>query len=90
LGAPNDKLSDPQINGFASDRKMRYDDEMGKVAGKDILNLTVAERIELIGDLWDSLAEVPDAVSLTEAQKAELDRRLDAHHRNPTGGAVLQ
>ena len=65
---------------------MVYSDGMGKVARKDILSLSVAERIELIGDLWDSIAEVPEAVALTEAQKAELDRRLDAYRKDPTAG----
>jgi len=74
-------------DGFASDREMWYDYGMGKVARKDILNLSIAERIELIGDIWDSLAEVAEAVTLTEAQKAELDRRLDAHRKDPTAGA---
>lgn len=60
---------------------------MGKVVRKDILNLSIAERIELIGDIWDSLAEAPEAIALTEAQKAELDRRLEAHHKGPTAGA---
>ncbi len=60
---------------------------MGKVARKDILNLSIAERIELIGDLWDSMAEVPEAVALTETQKAELDKRLDAYRKDPTTGA---
>ncbi len=55
---------------------------MGKIARKDILNLCIAERIELIGDLWDSMAETPEAIALTEAQKAELDRRLDAHRKD--------
>ena len=60
---------------------------MGKVARKDILKLSIAERIELIGDIWDSIAEVPEAVPLTEAQEAELDRRFDAHRKDPTAGA---
>lgn len=59
---------------------------MGKVARKDILNLSIAERMELIGDIWDSISEVPEAVALTEAQKAELDRRLDAYREDPTAG----
>ena len=66
---------------------MRYNESMNKVARKDILNLSIAERIELIGDLWDSLAEVPEAIALTEAQKGELDKRLDAHRKDPAGGA---
>jgi putative addiction module component (TIGR02574 family) len=60
---------------------------MSRIARKDILNLTIAERIELIGDIWDTMAEVPEAVALTEAQKSELDRRLDAHRQDPTAGA---
>jgi len=60
---------------------------MSEFARKDILNLSIAERIELIGDLWDSMAEVPDAVALTGAQKAELDRRLDAYRQDSTAGA---
>ena len=60
---------------------------MSQVARKDIVNLTIAERIELIGDIWDTMAEVPEAVTLTEAQKTELDRRLDAYRKDPTAGA---
>lgn len=75
------------MHGFASNLGMRYNDRMSKVGRKDILNLTVAERIELIGDLWDSMAEVPETVGLTDAQKAELDKRLDAYRKDPTAGA---
>jgi putative addiction module component (TIGR02574 family) len=57
---------------------------MGKLARKDILSLSIAERIELIGDLWDSLAETPEAIPLTEAQKAELKRRREAYRKDPT------
>ena len=53
----------------------------------DILELTVAERIEMVGDIWDSIAAVPEAVSLSEDQKRELDRRLQAYHGNPDSGA---
>jgi len=60
---------------------------MGQFAHKDILNLSITERIELIGDLWDSLAESPEAVVLTEAQRAELDRRLEAYRKDPNQGS---
>jgi len=53
----------------------------------DILNLSVSERIQLVQDIWDSIAEVPDSVALTDEQKAELDRRLDAYHRDPNAGS---
>ncbi len=35
----------------------------------DILQLSVAERIQLVEDIWDSIAIIPEAVLLTEEQK---------------------
>jgi putative addiction module component (TIGR02574 family) len=52
----------------------------------DILRLTIAERIQLAEDIWDSVAAFPEAIPLTEAQKEELDRRLEAYAQNPNGG----
>lgn len=49
----------------------------------DFAHLTVAERIQLVEDLWDSIADAPEVFELTDAQRAELDRRLEAHRRNP-------
>jgi putative addiction module component (TIGR02574 family) len=43
----------------------------------DIAALTPEERLSLLEQLWDSLAATPGAIPLTEAQRAELDRRLD-------------
>ena len=43
----------------------------------DISSLTPEERLGLLEELWDSLAAAPEAVPLTDAQRAELDRRLD-------------
>ena len=40
----------------------------------DIARMTVNERLELIGELWDSLTDSDDV--LTPAQNAELDHRL--------------
>jgi putative addiction module component (TIGR02574 family) len=53
----------------------------------NVLNLSIPERIQLVEDIWDTIAEVPESVNLTEAQKAELDRRLEAYHRNPEEGS---
>jgi putative addiction module component (TIGR02574 family) len=52
----------------------------------DIANLTNDERLRLIEELWDSLRKTPDAVPLTEAQRSELDRRLDEMERDGGGG----
>jgi putative addiction module component (TIGR02574 family) len=53
----------------------------------DILSLSVEERIQLVEDIWDSIAVVPEAVSLSEEQKRELDRRLEAYQWNPDAGS---
>ena len=60
---------------------------MEKITISDLLELSISERIQLVADLWDSIATVPEAVSPTEAQKEELDRRLDAYHKNPDVGS---
>ena len=60
---------------------------MSRLAKEDILNMSISERIQLVEDIWDSIAEIPEAVSLTDAQKRELDLRLDSYHKNPTTGS---
>lgn len=52
-----------------------------------VLSLSVPERIQLIEDIWDTVAEVPEEVTMTDAQRVEIDRRLDAYHQNPDEGA---
>jgi len=56
---------------------------MAKVTLADVLDMPVAERILLVEDIWDSIAAVPEAVPLTDEQREELDRLLEAHHRDP-------
>ena len=51
----------------------------------DFRKLSVAERIQLVEDIWDSLAvEGSEAVQLTDAQRQELQRRLKAHEADPS------
>jgi putative addiction module component (TIGR02574 family) len=45
--------------------------------------LSVEERLALVEELWDSIAESTSELPLTEAQRAELDRRLTDHKANP-------
>lgn len=56
----------------------------------DALKLDVPERVQLVQDIWDSIAAFPEAVELTEAQRRELDRRLEAYHANPTSGITWE
>jgi putative addiction module component (TIGR02574 family) len=43
----------------------------------NIDNLNPEERLRMIEELWNSLSEQPERVPLTDAQRQELDRRLD-------------
>ncbi len=52
----------------------------------DISKLSVAERIQLAEDLWDSVAAETGGIPLTEAQASELDRRLAAFALDPEAG----
>ena len=63
---------------------------MSNLAKHDLLSLSVSERIQLVEDIWDSIAEVPESLCLTDEQKAELDRRLDAYRRDPAAGSPWQ
>ena len=52
----------------------------------NIADLNPEERLRMIEELWDSLSEQPGSVPLTDAQRQELDRRLDdLECSGPTG-----
>jgi putative addiction module component (TIGR02574 family) len=50
---------------------------------KKAARLPVPDRIKLVEDIWDSIADEPDEFPLTAAQKRELDRRLGLYQANP-------
>jgi len=53
----------------------------------DVLALSIPERIQFVEDVWDSITSVPEAVELTEKEKEELEKRLEAYHKNPDKGS---
>jgi len=53
----------------------------------EILELPIAERIRLVELIWDSIAAMPEAVSLSDELKVELDRRLSEFEANPNEGS---
>jgi len=59
---------------------------MSLVPLKDILQLSVQERVQLAEDIWDSIAAHPETLLLTDPQRQELDRRLDAHAKERGAG----
>jgi putative addiction module component (TIGR02574 family) len=46
--------------------------------------LTLSEKIQLVEDLWDSIAAEAEGLPLPEWQKAELDRRAAEYLRDPS------
>lgn len=55
----------------------------------EILKLSVAERLELISDVWDSIDDAAE-IPVPQWQKDELDRRLKDDAANPNDGMSLQ
>ena len=53
----------------------------------DFSELTPAQRVDLAVELWDSLPEDSIDPPLTEAQRAELESRLEQYHRDPKSGS---
>jgi putative addiction module component (TIGR02574 family) len=58
-------------------------DSMNKAAlMSELMELSVEERLELVQDLWDSIAD-ENLPPLTEEQMAEMDRRIAEHEKQP-------
>lgn len=55
-------------------------------ANIDINQLSRDERLDLIQELWESLAPTQYELALTDAQRNELDRRLDEMDADNTLG----
>jgi putative addiction module component (TIGR02574 family) len=51
----------------------------------EYLKLSVSERIQLVEDIWDSIAaEASETIELSQAQIDELHRRAAEHHADPS------
>ncbi len=57
---------------------------------KQIAALPVPDQIELLHQAWDHLLESGWEPELTDAQKAEFDRRLDDLDANPQNVVTLE
>ena len=55
----------------------------------DYRGLSIPERLQLVEDIWDSIAEDADGASLPvpEEHKALLDKRLAEAEADPAGGS---
>jgi len=52
----------------------------------EIRSLPISERVHLVEQIWDSIAEDEQVFELTDSQKAELERRIAAHEASPDRG----
>lgn len=50
----------------------------------ELRQLSIAERLELMESIWNSLAEMPDDLDVRDWHKQELDKRLAAHAADPS------
>ena len=56
---------------------------MAMPSDSEIQQLPPEERIRLIELIWSSFVENPSTLSVSDAQRAELRRRLADHEANP-------
>ena len=54
--------------------------------GDDLRTLSIDERMQLVEDIWDSIVADQAALPLTDEQRVELDRRLDAYETDNVKG----
>ena len=60
---------------------------MKKITATDTLDLSIPERIQLVEDIWNTIAVEADSVELTKEEKKIIDERLEAYYRNPELGS---
>jgi putative addiction module component (TIGR02574 family) len=59
---------------------------MNAISLSKILELPVPERIKVVELIWDSIAEVPDALAVSAQLKAELELELRKFEADPGSG----
>ena len=53
----------------------------------EIGSLPISERLQIVEQIWDGIVEDEHAFELTDAPKAELDRRIAAHEASHNRGS---
>jgi len=66
--------------------RIEFEITMSRVPLDEILELPAADRVEIAQLIWESVFDHPEAVSLTRAQKDELERCWRAFQQNPDEG----
>lgn len=60
---------------------------MGNINIEDLFKLPVEVRLELVHDLWDSIASDTGVLPLTDEDRAILDQRLASYSQEPKAGS---
>ncbi len=56
----------------------------------DLSDLGIAEKLQLVEDLWDEIASRPEMVPVHDWQKEELKRRKAAREKDPGSGITWE
>jgi putative addiction module component (TIGR02574 family) len=56
----------------------------------EIQHLTKEEKLQLVEDLWDAIAAMPDDLPVSDEEKAILDKRFNAHSESPEDALTLE
>lgn len=49
----------------------------------EIRKLSVPERLQLVGEIWDSILDAPELLQLSDEFARELQNRLEEHRASP-------
>jgi len=57
---------------------------------KEILELSVSDRLQIVGDSWNSIAADSAKLPISDDLRLELDRRLEAYEKDPKAGVIWE
>ena len=60
---------------------------MSKFSVADLLELPISERLQMVEEIWNSIADAPEALVLSEEEKHLINQRLEARRQNPHAGS---
>ena len=71
-------------------RRWDYSIVMNKALRDQVMQLPAEERLRLGYDLIERVPEADEDFELTDEQKAEIDRRIAEHERDPSSAIPLK
>jgi putative addiction module component (TIGR02574 family) len=86
-GNPFPPIQKPATMAFASRYKQGEQVMSPTLIAFGIDKLSVAERLLLMEEIWDSIPAQGEEIPLTEVQKLDLQRRVAAYEANPKAGS---